>query len=37
VIQKDDAITDLLEWDRFALAGRMQKPILTIFEDEEVL
>ena len=28
---------DLLEWKRFALAGRMQKPILNIFEDSEVL
>jgi translocator assembly and maintenance protein 41 len=37
VIQKDDAITDLTHWDRFALAGRMQKPILTIFEDPEVV
>ena len=36
VIQKDDAITDLKQWDRFALAGRMQKPILTINEDPEL-
>ena len=36
IIQKDDAIEDLLEWKRFALAGRMQKPILNLLEDSEV-
>ena len=24
------------EWDRFALAGRMQKPILTLLEDPDI-
>jgi hypothetical protein len=37
VIQKDDAIDDLTKWKRFAFAGRMQKPVLNIFEDKEVV
>ena len=26
----------MVHWDRFAFAGRMQKPILTLIEDDEV-
>ena len=29
----DDAIEDLLTWERFALAGRMQKPILEVVNE----
>jgi len=36
IIQKDDAIEDLNEWTGFALAGRMQKPILDIFSDPSI-
>ena len=36
VIHKEDALKDLTEWNRFALAGRMQKPILTVIEDPEI-
>ena len=27
----------MLRWEKFALAGRMQKPILNIVEDDEVV
>ena len=27
----------MTEWHRFAFAGRMQKPVLNIFEDKEVV
>jgi hypothetical protein len=37
IIQKDDAIEDLTDWHAFALAGRMQKPILPIFEDPDIV
>lgn len=33
IIQMDDAITDLHNWDRFALAGRMQKPVLEVVDE----
>ena len=36
VIRKEDAIRDLTMWTRFALAGRMQKPILDVVSDSEV-
>ena len=35
-MRKEDAIKDLIEWNRFALAGRMQKPILDIITDSDV-
>lgn len=37
MMHKEDAIEDLEQWNRFALAGRMQKPILNLFEDSEIL
>jgi mitochondrial translocator assembly and maintenance protein 41 len=36
VIHKQDALDDLNNWTKFALAGRMQKPILTLIEDPEI-
>jgi Phosphatidate cytidylyltransferase, mitochondrial len=36
VIAKEDAISDLLNWNTFALAGRTQKPVLNFIADKEM-
>lgn len=35
-MHKEDAISDLRNWDTFALAGRTQKPLLNVINDEEI-
>ena len=32
-MEVDRAIVDLREWETFALAGRLQKPVLPFIED----
>lgn len=36
MIHKEDAINDLTNWTTFALAGRTQKPVLSVLSDPDI-